>query len=198
MAQRRRITVGGKTIWVDSKVEERFLQWIEANGFSHRWERPDIGLHAHGKNYTPDIYLMVEHEGRSHRAVVEVKSVLDDWKYGFTDYVSRRMRRASRVYLADMLLLFVDDTETWYRVDRKTGMLTEFGVPTPARLTIDKAYKPFTVRARSVRSHRYKQRLDGFIAKSALSATADMLEGSIKILFGPTKRKSHRSYRKHK
>jgi len=198
MARRWRATIGGKTVWVESKVEERFLQWIDVNGFSNRWERPDVGLHARGKNYTPDIYLMIEHEHMSHRAVIEVKSVLDGWKYGFTDYISGRMRPASRVYFSDILLLFVDDTQTWYRIDRKTGSLTEFGVPTPARITINKAYKPLTVPAKPVWSHRYKQRLDSFVAKSALSVTADILEGGVKILFGPTKRRRRRSYRKRK
>lgn len=161
-------------MWVESQVEERFLRWIEVNGFSNRWERPNIGLHARGKNYTPDIYLMIEYGGMSHRAVVEVKSVLDDQRYGFTDYVSLRMRRASRVYFTDMLLLFVDKTQTWYRVNPKTGSLAEFGVPVPARIPISKAYKPLTVRSTSVWNHRYKQRLGGFMIKSALNATADI------------------------
>jgi len=197
---RRQVTIGGKTVRVDSYPEERFLHRLEANGFSERWEKPDVGLHQGGKNYTPDVYLMIEYEGLSHRAIVEVKSVLHHEKYGFNDYIFRRMRKAARVFYADILLLYVEENNTWYRIDSKTGELSDFGVPVPAKITIDRAYKPFTVRAKSVYAHRYNQRLDRAAARSVLSSSASVLETIIQTLFGPAKpkRKSYRRTRKRR
>lgn len=197
MANRHEATVGGKTFWVDSNLEERVLRELEANGFSGRWERPSKGTHAGGKNYTPDVYLMIEYGGMSHRAILEIKPVLDGPR-GFSDYISQRMRKAARVYYVDILLLYVDATRTYYQIDFKTGALTDFGFPVPAKIPIDKAYKPLTVPAKSVWSHRYEQRLDSFAAKAILNVIADILEGTVNVLFGPAKPKRRLRRRSHK
>lgn len=199
MAKSWQVAIGGKTVCVDSKLEERVLEWLEDNGFSNRWDKPDIGLHAGGKNYTPDVYLMIEYEGLSHRAIVEIKPVLHHYIFGFNDYIFKRMCKAARVFFADILLLYVEEDNTWYRINSKTGGLTNFGIPVPARITIDKAYKPLTIRAKSVYSHQYSERLDHAMARSTLSATTSVLQTAIQGLFGFTKpkRKTRRRTRKH-
>lgn len=185
---RRQVSVGGKDVWVDSLLEERMLRWFEDHGFAGRWERPAKGLNSGIRNYTPDVYLYIELKGKMHRAIVEIKSVLRDKRYGFTKEIFGRMHVAASVYLDTVLLLYVDKTETWYRIDSKTGTLSEFGVPVPAEKTIDHAYKPITIKARSVGNHRYGRRLDHYIADKF----ANTLESGVQAIFGVKKAKPKR------
>jgi hypothetical protein len=178
MAVRKQIRVAGQTIWVDSLLEERVVLWLEHNGFSGRWRKPLIGLNVGSRNYTPDIELYIEYEGLMHMAIVEIKPVLHG-KFGFNDYIFKRMRIAAKVYFAKILLLYVADTDTWYRIHNKTGLLTEFGIPVPAAKPIDATYRPFTVKARSVGYHHYKQRLDYRL----LDIFADGLKAVAQALF---------------
>ena len=194
MATRRQAFIGNEMVWIDSLLEERMLNWLEANGYSGRWRRPDVGLNAGIRNYTPDVELLIQFEGKTHLAIVEIKPVLRG-KFGFSKYIFERMRIAASVYFSKILLLYVDETQTWYRIDNKTGELIVFGPPVPARKTIDEAYKPRTLKARSVGSHRYKKRLDQHI----MNKLADALQASVQALFGPkkpTRRKRNYKHRK--
>lgn len=178
----RRVEIGGKKVTVDSQLEERVLLWLENHGFHERWRKPDVGLHYLGSNYTPDIELLIELDGMTHLAIVEIKPVLEG-RYGFSPYIFKRMRQAAKLYFSKVLLLYVDKTQTWYRIDAKTGELTEFGTPKPAAKTIDISYKPFTIPSRSIWSHRYKQRLDHALFNSVLNFTADVLKAFVVALF---------------
>lgn len=105
-------------------------------------------------NYTPDLELSIQLDGRTHRAIVESKPDLAS----FTPYVSRRMRGIAKHYYSDVLLLYAHDKDIWYRIDIKTGTLQEFGTPAPGKKPIHALYAPLTVRARSVYAHTYRKR----------------------------------------
>jgi len=62
MTERRQVVIGGKTVLVDSRLEERMLNWLEDNGYSGCWRRPDVGLNAGIRNYTPDVELLIQFE----------------------------------------------------------------------------------------------------------------------------------------
>ena len=158
--------------------------------------RPEKGLNSGKWNYTPDIELYIEHEGQTHIALVEIKSVLHHPRYGFSKYIFDRMRQAARIYFATMLLLYVDENKTWYRIDYKTGQLTVFGTPTPASKSIDQAYRPLTVNAKKIYQHAYKQRFDRYLFTRLGNIIADSLEGAVRHLTSPTKTRGRRRYRR--
>lgn len=185
---RHEITLAGKTFWVDSNQEETLLRWLEDNGFSERWRRLDHGLNVGRDNYTPDLELSVQLDGMTHRALVESKPVLA----AFTPYVSRRMRGVVGHYFSNVLLLYIHDKKKWYRVDIKSGELSDFS-PVPGDIPIKKIYKPFTKKAPSVRYHRYRQRLQ--LGKIAAGKFVDILEFSVNAIFGPRKKKRRRTKR---
>lgn len=183
------ITVDGKTFQVDSNQEEVLIRWAEANGFHDRWMRRDYGVSRNGNNYTPDLELAVQLDGMTHRAIVESKPELA----AFNSYISRRMRGIARHYYTELLLLYVHDTKTWYRIDIKTGALSNFGVPTPGINPISASYKPWTKKAPRVYAHTYRQRIE--FGKIVLNITADVLEGFVKLVVGPPKRGRRRRRR---
>lgn len=188
---RHEITLAGNTFWVDSNQEEMLLRWLEGNGFQGRWRRLDDGLSVGHNNYTPDLELSVQFDGMTHRALVESKPS----KRFFTDYVSGRMRGVTRHYFSDVLLLYVHDEKKWYRVDKKTGMFSDFS-PVPGEILINKIYRPFTKKARSVRYHRYRKRLE--LGKMAVGLLADTLDFGVKALFERNqKRRRTRKRKKH-
>jgi len=180
---RHEVTIGGKTFWVDSNQEETLLRWLESHGFSGRWRRLGDGLSVGGSNYTPDLELSIQLGGMTHRALVESKPT----KAAFTPDVSRRMRGVARHYFTEVLLLYVHDEKQWYRADIKTGELSEFGVPTPGDLPVDKLYKPMTLSGRRVYSHSYRERLDVKVGKTVARTVANSLESGLKAMFGPKK-----------
>lgn len=187
---RHQITIDGQTFMVDSNQEEKLIRWVEANGFHDKWIHRDYGVNVGQNNYTPDLELSVLlPDGMTHRALVESKPSLNR----FNDYISRRMRGVAKHYYSEVLLLYTHDTDTWYRIDIKTGQLSRFGVPVPGDYPINKLYKPFTKKAPRIRSHTYRQRLA--LGKMATLAILDMIEGSIQSLFGVKKTKRRR-YRK--
>jgi hypothetical protein len=180
-------TIGGQRIFVDSNLEERVLQELEATGFTQRWSKPEVGLSVRGYNYTPDIELSVQFEGMTHRALVEIKPN----RQLFTNYISRRMRHVARYYFSDLLLLYVDTEKQWYRVDQKTGALSDFGQPVPGTIPLKKLYKPIGIPARQIYNHRYKKRLTPM-----LSTVSFLLESIVLLLQGP--RKAPRQGSRHK
>lgn len=195
MAQHVQTVINGKVYWVDSHLEARMLTWLENNGFSGRWRRPEKGLNSGRWNYTPDIELFIQHEHQMHLALVEIKPVLHHHRYGFSKHIFERMRKVARVYFATMLLLYVEEDKTWYRINHKTGELTVFGVPIPAEETIDRAYKPLTVGARKIFHHEYKQRFDWYMFKAFAIVVADGLEGVVKHLTSPVRTHGSRGKR---
>jgi len=179
--------IGGKSVAVDSNLEERVLRWLEDNGFANRWEKPAIGLNEGVSNYTHDVDLSIQLDGLTHRALVEIKP---SKKY-FTAYISRRMRGVAKFYNAAILLLYCEKENIWYRVDVKTGALSEFGVPVPGKLTINILHRPLAWDACSIYAHRYKKRIrPGIIFIRGLADTMETL------IVGPKTRKRRRRRKK--
>jgi len=192
MAEHVQVVINDTVYWVDSKLEARMLLWLENNGFSGRWRRPEKGLNVGKWNYTPDVELFIQHDGKMLLALVEIKQVLHDNRYGFSKYIFERMRRAARVYFATMLLLYVDDEKAWYRIDYKTGKLTVFGRPVPAEKTIDQAYRPLTVGARKIYYHEYIKRVELYGLTAFVNLWANGLEGALQYLTRPMNTYSRR------
>lgn len=190
---RHQVTIDGKTFWVDSNQEETLILWLEENGFHDRWRHIDYGLKVNTSHYTPDLELSVQlSDNMTHRAIVESKPTIKH----FNGYIGRRMRGIAKFYATDLLLLCVHDVDKWYRIDIKTGELSEFGVPTPGEILINKLYKPWTKKAPNVYYHRYRQRLE--LGKMATLFVIDAIESGLKSLFTPPKRKRHGRGRKRK
>lgn len=187
---RHEVTIDGKTFWVDSNQEEALIRWLEDNGFHDRWLRRDYGVSVGTNNYTPDLELSIQLDHMTHRAIVESKPDLAS----FTPYVSHRMRGVAKHYLSDVLLLYVHDKNIWYRVDTKTGILTEFSSPTPGGVPIKKLYKPLTVRARNIYAHRYRKRPE--ISKKVARIAIDGAQSLLIEMLGAKKKKRRRFRRK--
>ena len=147
------IQLGDKQFNVDSLLEARVLTWLCENNYS--FERDDKGVSREDSRYTPDVWLSVQLGEYTHRAMVEIKPA----KSFFTPYIWRRMVKASRKY-TDLLLLYVDDTKTWYRISKKEFELTEFGIPAHGKIPVDKLYHPPSMKAKSVYNHEYKQAVE--------------------------------------
>lgn len=189
---RHQITVDGRTFWVDSNQEEYLIRWLEDSGFSKRWRRLGTGLTVGKNNYTPDLELSIELDGMTHRALVESKPTLA----AFTPYVSRRMRAIAKHYFTKLLLLYVHDTATWYRIDIKTGELSKFTELVPGKIPITKLYKPLTVTAKRIYAHRYRKRAGPVIVKKAASVVVEGVAETITALLGPTKKRKARRRRR--
>lgn len=181
--------VGGQRVFFDSDLEERVLRDLEANGFSGRWHKPDFGLNVRRYNYTPDIELSVQFEGMTHRALVEIKP----YRQAFSNYISRRMRHVAGYYFSDLLLLYADKEKRWYRIDRKTGALSDFGRPVPGALPLKKLYKPIGIPAPRVYNHHYKKRLT-----PVLSTVGFLLESIVVVLQGPSMPPRRRSAKRQR
>jgi len=162
------VTIDGQSVWVDSQTEARFLQYLESKGFSGRWRRTEKGISVGRDNYTPDVELSVQFNGRTHRAIVEVKPTIS----AFNPYISRRMRGISKHYFSELFLLFVDDAHMWYRIDKRTGELTAFDEPTPGDIPIKRLYKPLIKQGPRIYSHSYVQRFRPFLKLWGLFADA--------------------------
>lgn len=185
--------IGGEHIFVDSNLEEKILSNLEATGFAERWRRLEHGLNVGANNYTPDLELSVQHDGLTHRALVEIKP----YKQAFTPYISERMRGVAKHYATNLLLLYADKENTWYRVDIKTGELENFGVPIPGMLPISKLYKPITLPAKRVYNHTYVKKFRPVMG--ALNLTAKLVADSAEaIVVGPKKLKHRRTSRRKK
>ncbi len=168
--------VGGQNVSFDSKLEKRVLEWLDNSGFAGRWHKPTLGINVGDSNYTPDIELSVQYQGMTHRAIVEIKPTLAH----FNDYISRRMRGVAPHYYTEMLLLYSEKENTWYRIDMITGTLSVFGIPIPGETPIHKLYKPLTLPAQPIYSHRYNKRLEPI--KSTLKGATNVVEA---VITGP-------------
>ncbi len=191
---RHQITIDGKTFWVDSNQEEALILWLEENGFHDRWRHIYYGLKVNGSHYTPDLELSVQlSDNMTHRAIVESKPTIKH----FNGYIGRRMRGIARFYFTDLLLLYVHDADKWYRIDIKTGELSEFGVPTPGEIPINKLYKPWTKKAPNIHYHRYRQRLE--LGKMMILAVIDAIEkgtqATVRALITPSRKRRRRRKR---
>lgn len=187
----RSVAIGNQKVVVDSKLEERVLRHLEETGFQNLWLKPSKGVHLGKDNYTPDIELSVEIDGQTHLAVVEIKPT----KPHFTQNQKRRMIGIAGHYKTDVLLLYTEKQDRWYRIDAKSGQLTEFGAPRPGAILIKDLYKPWTIPARPVYSHRYRQAAIPAIGNGILDTIVAILASPF---VSPPKgrRRSHR--RKHR
>lgn len=188
---RHQVTIDGKTFWVDSNQEETLIRWLEENGFHDKWRHLDYGIKSGKDNYTPDLELSVFFNGMIHRALVESKPSLSF----FNNYISRRMRGSAKYYYTELLLLYVHDTKAWYRVDKKTGEINEFGIPVPAERPIARLYTPFSKKAPNKYYHQYRERLA--LGRTITLKVADGIESGLQALLFPknTKRRSYRRRR---
>lgn len=185
---RHEVTIDGETFTVDSNQEETLLLWLEENGFHKKWRQPEYGMQIGKWRYKPDAEISVRvADNMSIRAIVESKPVLEY----LNDDQKLRMRKVAKFYHTDMILLYVHDIKKWYRVDIKTGTLSEYGVPVPGHLPIDKLYKPFTRHGSKVFHNEYRQRLE--LGKRATLKGLELIEammvGTVRAFFAPPKRR---------
>ena len=178
----RKVVVGNQTVIVDSYLEEKVLRRLENSSFHNLWIKPTVGLNVGKNNYTPDIELSVQLDGMTHRALVEIKPAV---RY-FTTYIQKRMVGVAAHYHTQLLLLYAEEEDQWYRIDHKTGMLREFGMPIPGKIPIAKLYKPLALPASSVYNHSYKKAAMPAIAKGLANF---MLEIIAAFFVTPKKRK---------
>lgn len=164
------LTIGGQRIRVDSKLEATVIQWLEANGYSGCWRRSDKGLHAGGANYTPDLELGVELDGKTYLALIEIKPAL----HFMTPYIKRRMIATSKHYFAELLFVYADKEKQWYRLDKTSHELFLCELPPPSRISENKLYRPLSLAAPSVGNHTYKRRWE--VEKIPLKLFATCLE----------------------
>lgn len=193
---RHQVTISGKTFWVDSNQEEALIRWLEANGFHDRWRRSSIGIQVGSYRYTPDIEVSVLTEnGMTTRAIVESKPTQGH----LSENQLLRMRKTTKFYATDMLLLYTHDFKKWQRINVKTGEILSEQTPTPGIKRIDELYKPWTRKGSKVWGHEYRQRLE--LGKRSALLFAAFLEKSMQALVGtlfPTKRNRKRAYKKRR
>jgi hypothetical protein len=182
------ITIDGKTIRVDSNQEEDLIKWLEENGFHDKWRRLATGLHVGKYNYTPDIEASVFLDGMTTRAIVESKPAVSF----LGENQSERMRGIAQHYHTELFLLFAHDTKKWYRIDKSSGDVREFGVPIPGKLPAKKLYNPFTKKAPGVHGHTYRQRLQ--IGKMVTLLAMDGIVAGLRAVFTPRKTRRRRPY----
>lgn len=136
----------------------------------------------------PDAEISVHvAENVSTRAIVESKPTL-----GYLGDKQRlNMRKVAKFYHTDMILLYVHDVAKWYRVDIKTGVLSEYGTPVPGHMLIKNLYMPFTRSGSKVFNNVYLQRLD--LGKRATLRILDVIEvlvvGTVRAFLAPPKRR---------
>jgi hypothetical protein len=147
----RTVTIGEKSVIVDSQLEERVIRYLDSHGFHDRWDKPAVGLNVGASNYTPDVELSVLVDGMTHRAIVEIKPA----KHYATPYILHRMANVAAYYHSNVLLLYADQERSWYRIDIKTHTLTPCTFPTPSTIPIAQLYKPASLPAQSVYDHQY-------------------------------------------
>lgn len=185
---RHEITIDGRTLTVDSNQEEALLTWLEEDGFHDKWRQPEYGMQIGKWRYKPDAEISVRvADGVSTRAIVESKPTLGH----LGEKQKFNMRKVAKFYHTDMILLYVHDIKKWYRVDIKTGALSECGVPVPGHLPIGKLYKPFTRYGSKVFHNEYRQRLE--LGKRSTLKGLELIEsvmlGIVRAFFAPPKRR---------
>lgn len=181
----RQVEIGGRTVVVDSFLEERVIRALDARGYSGRWFKPFVGVNVGAKRYTPDLELSVQEDGMTHRAIVEIKPALSF----FTPDISRRMRGIAKHYYSKILLLYADAEKSWYRIDIKTGRLDPCHLPPPGEIPISKLWRPVTMRAPRAKSHFYRRKASLTITHHALNVISDI---AATVFVGPRKPKPKR------
>lgn len=154
-ANKHTAVINGISIEFDSNLEERVARWFEANGYQGRWRRLPTGVAVGEARYTPDFELSVEENGKSHRALVEVKPS----RMELTPYIIRRMIAVSAHYFTDILLVYIDKEYSWLRIDKATAAVQAVSLPLPGRIPITELYSPWQRFASSMGSHRYVKRV---------------------------------------
>lgn len=183
--------IGDRIVTVDSHLEERVLRKLDENGFRGLWAKPSIGINVNRSNYTPDIELSVQLDGMTHRAVVEIKPAANF----FTPYICRRMIGIARHYHTKLLLLYAEKEDSWYRIDCKTGVLSQCGAPVPGNIPIKKLYKPLSIPAAKVYSHYYDKAALPALGKALMSF---IIEALLAPFITPKRRRRGHNYRRRR
>lgn len=176
----RQIVIGNQTVIVDSKLEERVIRKLHANGYT--WVKPTKGINVGRYNYTPDLELSVQHNDKSHRAILEIKP----GQPFFNTYISRRMLGIRRHYETELFLIYFDQPGAFYRLDTK-GVLAPLELPPPGKIPIHKLYNPVSMKAPAVYSHRYIKKIRPGIA--GLTILVSILETFAKAMVPPRRRR---------
>jgi hypothetical protein len=185
----RRVVIGHRTIFVDSKLEERVIRYLDTHGYDNHWERNEHGISVWRYNYTPDLTLSVQFEGMSVRALIEIKPSVAH----FTPEISTRMRKVAKFYYSQLCLLYSDREKCWYRVNIKTGKLEHMQLPPAGHIPIDKLYSPKKLEGRRIYNHRYIKRFNPFLLASILVENIlEILLVGIKPKRSPSKRFNRR------
>jgi hypothetical protein len=181
----RTVDIDGKSISVDSALEERVIRQLQQTGYASMWRRTEHGLSVGPYNYTPDLELSLLFEGMIHRALIEIKPA----KRYFNADISRRMRGVAPYYLTKLLLLYADQEKQWYRIDIKTGRLSAIKLPPPGGTPIEKLYKPWSLPGKRIYNHSYTKRFNPLFL--LLRVIAEILEA----VLSPPQKKPYKTRR---
>jgi hypothetical protein len=179
------VSNNGRLVKVDSQNEAHLAEWFEQNGFSGLWQRSNVGAVNGGSRYTNDFELSVSHDGRTRRAIVEAKP----YKSALTPSIIRRMQGTASFYKTDLLLLYAQKENAWYRIDAKTSAITDYDIPIPGTVPLNSLPKSLSLTAEK-RGNRYYQR-----QFNPLGWLADLVIGLIQ---GPKPKRRHRKPPKNK
>lgn len=173
---RHRVTIDGKTFWVDSNMEEAFIRQLEKSGFHGKWRRSRFGLGFGFARYTPDVELSIIHDSMNRHALVEFKPL------SATQFPMRRrkaMLAVARFYKDAICLLYVEKTNKWFQIEPGGG-LHEFAPPTPGGLPIGELSRPrIAIPIMNQYGKAYFVRPGNF----AMKKTADGLEFFVRAFF---------------
>lgn len=150
------VEVNGKRIHVDSQNEAKLIGWFEASGFSGLWQRTNLGAANGGSRYTNDFELSVLDGGQTKRAIIEAKP----FKRALTPNIVKRMQGTAAYYKTDLMLLYARQENAWYRIDAKTGAISDCGVPVPGKLPLSRLPKPFSLTAEKRGGRYYARRFN--------------------------------------
>ncbi len=150
------VTINGKPIKYDSQNELKLIEWLERSGFSGLWQRNNIGAVNGSSRYTNDFELSVLHDGQTKRAIVEAKP----YKTALTPNIIKRMQGTMSFYKTDLLLLYIRDNNTWYRIDAVGSGLSEYGNPVPGLVPPAKLPKSFSLTTEKRAGKQYHKPLN--------------------------------------
>lgn len=178
--------IDGKTVFVDSNMEEVFIKRLANNGFSGKWRRSKIGLGTGFARYTPDVELSVlDRDGMNRHALVEFKSQSAS---EFTPLRRMAMRAVSKFYKDSICLLYVEHMKTWYQIEPH-GKLHKIDPPTPGMLPLRELSRPrIAIPVMNQYGRIYFVRPGHLILKK----TADGMEFIVRIIAGSPKYRRRR------
>lgn len=179
------IIFDGKPVSFDSQTEARMAMWLEQHGFQNRWRRIATGAANGGSHYTGDFELAVQHNGKTKRAILEVKP----HKEALTPNIIQRMHGVASYYNTDLLLLYADSTNSWHYIDRHSARLIDCIAPLPGTKPLNKLSKPISLTAEKHAGRYYNRKLN------PLGWLADLVIG---IIQGPKPKRRKRKTTKRR